>query len=338
MTRKLATIQRISKISPIENADSVAVASVLGWKVVVRKDEFREGDLIVYCEIDSVMPPKPEFEFLKERKYRVRTIKLRGQISQGICFPYSILNLKGQLAEGEDVTEILGVEKYIFQIPANLAGIVKGKFPSFMPHTDEIRAQVIQDVLTRHKGTRCYVTEKVDGSSVTFYFNKGEFGVCSRNLELKESSENSIWQLARELKIEEKLRKCGKNIALQGEIIGNGIQKNPLRLETKKILFFNAFDIDKYEYFSFPSFRDIMAFLELETVPILDTNFTLTDDIEELVELATSNSQLNPKIYREGIVIRSYIEKMDLKLAQGFGSGRVSFKVINPEYLLKYDA
>jgi RNA ligase (TIGR02306 family) len=263
MARKLATIQKISKISPIENAESISVASVLGWKVVVRKDEFNEGELVVYCEIDSIMPQRPEFEFLKDRKYRIRTIKLRGQISQGICFPPSILPDGTLIEEGEDVTDILGVEKYIYQIPAHLSGIIKGEYPSFMPKTDETRIQVLQDVLTRHKGTRCYVSEKVDGSSITFYFRNGEFGVCSRNLELKESPENTIWKIARELKIEEKLREYGKNIALQGEIIGNGIQKNPLKLETTKILFFN--------------------------------------------------------------------------MAQGFGNGRVSFKVVNPEYLLKYE-
>lgn len=242
-----------------------------------------------------------------------------------------------KIEEGKDVTDILGVKKYIFQIPAHLSGIIKGDYPSFMPRTDETRIQVLQDVLTRHKGTRCYVSEKVDGSSVTFYFRNGEFGVCSRNLELKESPENTIWKIARELKIEEKLREYGKNIALQGEIIGNGIQKNPLRLETTKILFFNAFDIDNYKYLDFPEFKALIEFFGLETIPILDTNFILIDNIDELVKLSISNSQLNPKIYREGIVIRSYIEKMDMQMAQGFGSGRVSFKVVNPEYLLKFD-
>lgn len=337
--RKLATIQKISKITPIENADQIEVVNILGWKIVVRKeDKFKEGDLVICCEIDSVLPEKPEFEFLRNKKFRVRTAKFRQQISQGICFPLSILPEGTNISEGADVTEILGIEQYIYQIPAQLQGMIKGDYPSFIQKTDETRIQVLQDVLKRHKGTKCYITEKVDGSSATYYYKNGEFGVCSRNLELKESPENTIWKLAREMKIEEKLRAYGKNIALQGEIIGNGIQKNPLRLENTKILFFNVFDIDQYKYLDFADFKALIDNFELETVPIIDTNYTLTDNMEELVKLSISNSIINPKIYREGIVIRPLIEKFDMKLSQGFGSGRLSFKCVNPEYLLKYDA
>jgi RNA ligase (TIGR02306 family) len=344
MERKLATIQRISKLTPIENADSIVVASVLGWKVVVRKDEFKEGDLVVYCEIDSIMPEKPEFEFLRERKFRVRTIRLRGQISQGICFPLSILNSNiisapDEYKEGTDVTDILGVTKYIYQIPAHLQGIIKGEFPQkIVPKTDETRVQLLQEVLTRHKGTKCFATEKIDGSSVTYYYKEGNFGVCSRNLELKESEENTLWKQAKELKIKEKLEAYGKNLSLQGEIIGNGIQKNPLRLDGVKVLFFSVFDCDAYKYLDFADFKRVIAELGLETVPIVDEDFTLIDNIDELVRIATTNSKINPKIYREGIVIRPLKEVMDLQMAQGFGSGRLSFKVVNPEYLLKYDS
>jgi len=332
--RQLATIQRINKLTEIEGADKIEVASILGWKVVVLKGEFQEGSLVVYVEIDSILPDRPEFEFLKSKKFRIRTIKLRGQISQGIAFPLSILPEGTNISEGADVTEILGIEKYIYQIPAQLQGMIKGTFPSFLQKTDEPRIQIIQDVLTRHKGTKCYISEKVDGSSITYFIRNGEFGVCSRNLELKESPENTIWKLAREMKIEEKLRLKGKNIALQGEIIGNGIQKNPLRIETTKILFFNAFDIDKYSYLDFADFKSLIEELGLESVPIIDTNFTLTDNIDELVKLSIANSKINPKVYREGIVIRSLIEKMDMQMAQNQGNGRLSFKCVNPEYLL----
>jgi len=336
--RQLATIQRISKLTSIDNAEQIETASILGWKVIVKKGDFKEQDLVVYVEIDSVLPDKPEFEFLRQRKFRVRTIKLRGQISQGIAFSIAILPEGTNISEGADVTEILGIEKYIYQIPAQLQGMIKGDYPSFLQKTDETRIQVLQDVLTRHKGTKCYITEKVDGSSATYYYKNGEFGVCSRNLELKESPENTLWKLSKELHIEEKLRAYGKNIALQGEIIGNGIQKNPLRLDNTKILFFNVFDIDKYSYLDFADFKALIDNFELETVPIIDTNYILTDNMEELVKLSISNSIINPKIYREGIVIRPLIEKFDMQLSQGFGSGRLSFKCVNPEYLLKYDA
>ncbi|CAK0770838.1 RNA ligase [Gammaproteobacteria bacterium] len=337
--RKLATIQRISKLTPIENAEQIVVASVLGWKVVVRKDEFKEGDLVCYCEIDSILPEKSEFEFLRQKKFRIRTAKFRNQISQGICFPLSILPEGTEIVEGKDVTDILGVTKYIYQIPAHLEGIIKGEFPQkIVPKTDETRVQLLQEVLTRHKGTRCYISEKVDGSSVTYYYKDGNFGVCSRNLELKESEDNTLWKQAKELKIKEKLEAYGKNLSLQGEIIGNGIQKNPLRLDGVKVLFFSVFDCDAYKYLDFEEFRQVIELLGLETVPIVDTNFELIDDIDELVKIATSNSKINPKIYREGIVIRPLKEIMDMQMAQGFGNGRLSMKIVNPEYLLKFDA
>lgn len=277
MGRKLATIQTIREINLIPNADALEVASVLGWKVVIKKGEFKVGDLCIFCEIDCLLPIREEFEFLRKGCYkkndngegfRIKTVRLRGQISQGICFPLSILPKGIEFGvieeEGKDVTELLGIEKYIPAIPAELKGLVKGQFPSFMPKTDETRVQVLQDVLTRHKGKFCYITEKVDGASVTYFYNKGEFGVCSRNLELSETEGNALWKFARENKIEEKLRALGTNIAIQGELIGVGIQKNNLKLPEKKVLFFNVFDIDQYKYLNFTFFKETIENLGLK--------------------------------------------------------------------------
>lgn len=346
MGRKLATIQTIREIYPIPDADAIEVASVLGWKVVVKKGELKVGDLVVYCEIDSLLPVREEFEFLRKNCYkkndndegfRIKTIRLRGQISQGICFPLSILPKDTKIEEGEDVTELLRIEKYIPAIPANLAGTVKGQFPSFMPKTDETRIQVLQDVLSRHKGKYCYVSEKVDGCSVTYYYRNGEFGVCSRNLELKETPENILWKMARIQKIEEKLKATGRNLALQGELIGVGIQKNNLKLPENKVLFFNVFDIDRYQYLDYDSFVAHIENFGLETVPIIQDNFVLLDNIDALIEKSKGFSVLNPKVFREGIVIRPIKEGFDMQMANGFGNGRLTFKAINPEYLLKYD-
>ncbi|MDP3641567.1 MAG: RNA ligase family protein [Bacteroidota bacterium] len=211
--RKLASIQIIKALEPIEGADAIEKATVLGWQLVVKKNDFMVGDKVVYCEIDSLMPDRPAFEFLKPRGMRIRTIKLRGQISQGICFPLSILPPDFEVVEDADCTEVLGISKYEPPIPACLSGIMKGKFPSFIPKTDETRVQVIQKLLDKYKGEKCYVTEKVDGSSGTYYINNGEFGVCSRNLELLEDDENSFWKVARELDIENKLRSLNGNFA-----------------------------------------------------------------------------------------------------------------------------
>lgn len=313
----------------IEGADSIEKATVLGWQLVVKKDEFKEGDLCVYCEIDSILPERPEFEFLKSRKMRIRTIKLRGQISQGICFTLSILPEDVVIEEGKDVTEILDITKYEPPIPANLEGIAKGRFPSFIPKTDEPRVQVVQDILDKYKNETFFYTEKLDGSSATYYFNDGRFGVCSRNLELLETEENTLWKLARLYKIEKKLKSLNRNIAIQGEIIGEFVQGNKYKLTGQDIFFFNAYDIDKHKFLNLDEFITFLKELELKTVPVLETNYKLSNNIEELVELATGKSVLND-IQREGIVLRPVKEIVD-------NTGRISFKAINPKFLLKYD-
>lgn len=335
--RKLASIQKISLLEPIEGADAIEKATVLGWQLVVKKGEFNTGDLAVYCEIDSLMPDKPEFEFLKARGMRIRTIRLRGQISQGICFQLNILPSDFEIKEDADCTEVLGITKYDPPIPAYLSGIAKGKFPSFIPKTDETRVQVLQKVLDKYKGEKCYVTEKLDGSSVTYYVKDNEFGVCSRNLELIEDAENSLWKVARQMDIENKLRSLGKNIAIQGELIGEGIQNNKLKLKGQTALFFNVFDIDKFEYLNFHDFTELLKQLDLPVVPIVSLDYALENDIEAIVKRATIRSLILKEVWAEGIVIRPYTEKLDLILSnENFNNGRVSFKAINPEFLLKY--
>lgn len=330
--RKLASIQRILKTEPIPGADSIEKATVLGWELVIKKGEFKPGDLCVYCEIDSQLPERAEFEFLKPRGMRIKTVRLRGQISQGICFPLSILPAGVPLEEGAEVTDALGIVKYEPPLPASLGGTALGLFPSFIPKTDETRVQVLQPVLDAYAGTLCYVTEKLDGSSTTFYLRDDQFGVCSRNLDLAEDPTNSMWKFARENALEEKFRSMGRNIALQGEIIGEGIQKNKYSLRGQTVRFFNAFDIDKYQYFSLEELKELTARLEVMTVPILQEDFELVSDIAALVEKSRMRSTLHQSTWAEGIVIRPLTEQYDRITMKG----RVSFKAINPEFLLKY--
>ena len=329
--RKLASIQKIKALEPIEGADAIEKAQVLGWQLVVKKGDYKVGDLCVYCEIDSIMPDKPEFAFLKARKMRIKTVKLRGQVSQGICFPLSVLPEGVPIEEDFDVTEILGVEKFEPPIPAALQGTMKGKFPSFIPKTDETRVQILQELLDKYEDEKCYITEKLDGSSVTYYIRDGEFGVCSRNLELLEDDENTLWILAREYDIENKLRALNRNIALQGEIVGENIQRNTLKLRGQTVYFFNIFDIDAYKYLDFEEFINLIDKLKLKYVPIVDREYILQNDINKLVDLSIRKSLINPKGWCEGIVIRSLEEKY-------VDGERFSFKVINPKFLLKYDA
>lgn len=329
--RKLTSIQQILKLEPIKNADRIEKATVLGWSLVVLKGDFKVGDLCVYCEIDSILPEREEFEFLRERKFRIKTIKMRGCISQGIAFPISILPTDINIREGLDVTEILGIKKYEIYIPLNMRGIIKGNFPDFIEKTDEIRIQTVPNVLTRHQNKSFYITEKLDGASVSYYFNNGEFGVCSRERELKEDYSNLYWYIAKEYNLKEKLSEFGKNICIQGEIIGSKVNRNKYKLNSRQFYIFNIYDIDKHQYYNYIDFISIVKKLDLDMVPLLEESFKLPETIEDIVKVSIGKSKINPNINREGIVIRSLIEDYDEEL------GRLSFKVINPIHLLKND-
>jgi RNA ligase (TIGR02306 family) len=334
MERKLASVRVISDIKPIEGADMIELAIVDGWKVVVAKNVgHKVGDTVVYCEIDSFLPIKEEFEFLRKSSYkkmgdqegfRLKTIKLRGQVSQGLILPMSVFGDFGWTAyEGLDVTERLGIVKYEPPIPAELSGKVKGNFPSFLRKTDEERVQNLTKEYEQYKtlGRKFYVTEKLDGSSATFYYKDGVFGVCSRNLELLETEGNTFWKVARELDLENKMKNFGVNISLQGELIGEGVQGNPYKIKGQTVKFFNLFDIDSQEYQSLAHLGRALGIMGLKMVPIVDEFFVLPDTIEELLKYAEDKSVLNTNFDREGVVIRS-------------NDRTISFKVISNKFLL----
>jgi RNA ligase (TIGR02306 family) len=340
MERKLATVKRITDLRPIENADMIELASIGGWNVVVAKNVgHKVGDLVIYCEIDSFLPVREEFEFLRKSSYkkmgdqegfRLKTIRLRGQVSQGLILPISVLNppdtnIYVEPFEGLEVTEMLGIVKYEPPIPAELAGKVKGGFPSFIPKTDEER---VQNLTSEYEGWKIqsqhqfYVTEKLDGSSATYYIKDGVFGVCSRNLELLETEGNSFWKVARELDLENKMKEIGINFSLQGELIGEGIQGNSYKIKGQTVRFYNMFDIDLQKYHSINTLKKIVNDdMGLETVPVLERPFLLPDTVEELLKYADAKSALNPNFDREGVVIRSF-------------DRTISFKVISNKFLL----
>ena len=343
MERKLASIQKIKEIHPIENADAIERAVVLGWNLVVKKGEFKPGDFCVYCEVDSLLPVREEFEFLRKscfnsrlNGFRIKTVKLRGQISQGIAFPVKMFQdiYVKPFSEGMDVTEQLEIRKYEAEIPVSLGGEVKGSFPSFIPKTDEVRIQSVPDVLTRHDDHPCVVTEKMDGTSSTFYFYNGEFGFCGRNWEFKPTTENTYSEVAKKYDIEAKLRAHGKNVAIQGEIVGPQIQKNKYALSEHKLYVYHAFNIDDYEYFYHIGLENLCNELGLETVPVLERNFYINEripTIDAAVEFSIGQSVVNKNIQREGVVVKTAIQGTDHEI------GRLSFKIINPKFLLKYD-
>jgi len=256
--------------------------------------------------------------------FRLKTIKLRGQVSQGLILPMSVFgDFSWTAYEGLDVTNRLGIVKYEPPIPAELSGKIKGGFPSFLHKTDEERVQNLVKEYGEYKFTsthQFYMTEKLDGSSATFYMNEGEFGVCSRNLELLETEGNTFWKVARELDLENKLKDKG-NICLQGELIGEGIQGNPYKIKGQNVHFFNAFDIDKQTRLGINEFLVLLDEMELVSVPILDVAMLLPDTVTGMLELAEGKSRLNDKTEREGVVVRSL-------------DNTISFKAISNKFLL----
>lgn len=376
-TRKLAHIERIDSLSPIEGADKIEVAQVLGWQCVVKKGEFKVGDKIIYCEIDSVLPDKPEYEFLRDRKFRIRTIKLRGQVSQGLVLPLyptlpEFVNNKKQIYDiGEDYTEYLGITKYLspsereelaqqnrkianknnklkkFMMRYSwfrrlfLTRKQKEGFPYWVSKTDEERIQNIPQVLQQFKDKEVYVTEKIDYQSATFTGKmvpnttpiigkflpkKFQFVVCSRNL--TNNDKNSLyWKIAKKYNIEQILRE-NPTLTIQGEQGDTNIQGNKYGIKKPKMWIFNIIDHENNYHFTYSQIAVFCRKYGLDYVPLLRT-CKLSDlgAVQDLVEYSKSNSILNPDVKREGIVIRC-IEN---------GQKLLSFKVINPDFLLKYN-
>ncbi len=348
--RKMAVVKRIDAIDPIPDADAIEVATVGGWKVVVKKGEFQPGQLAVYCEIDSWIPteiapylskgPVPrEYEGIKGE--RLRTVKLRGQVSQGLLLPvfnddtgvyimvmdeedgeYSVT-----VTEGEDVSDALGIVKYEPPMPASMASDAKGYFPPFIPKTDQERIQNLPAELAfwQDKDFTWEVTEKLDGSSMTVYLNEDQFGVCSRNLELKMNPDNTLWKVAIREKLEDKLRHACGNWALQGEIIGEGIQGNKYKVKGQQFYIFDVYCIDQRRYLTPDERADFVALWKMAHVPVFQRKFKLTGlTIADLLQKAESKSVMGvlPAPEQEGHVYKC-------------NECEASFKVISNKFLLK---
>lgn len=336
--RKLASIQTIDNLTPIGGADKIECAQILGWKVIVRKDEHKVGDKIIYVEVDSLLPNLPEFEFLAKVKYRIKTIRMKGQISQGICFPLSILKNKAEYEVGEEVTEELGITKYEPPDEHSHGGPnrakTRGNFPAEIPKTDETRIQSVPKLLEELNGVEHYVSVKIDGTSSTFVNLNGEIHACSRTRSVKDEDDNIYWWIARKYGIIDALKDAGP-FTVQGEIAGywnpNGtspIQKNPLKLTETELFVFNVFKWDEQRYLNFDDFISFCRRYRLPTVPIINDSFMLNHTIDELLEMAKGTYPSGN--IREGLVYRPKVERYSQVL-----KGRASFKVINNDYLLR---
>lgn len=333
MERRLASIRRVKEISPIEGADNIEKITIDGWHCIAKKHDFNVGDLCVYFEIDSFLPIKPEFEFLRKSSYRkmgdqegfrLKTIRLRGTLSQGLVLPISIISpTMIVISEYMDVTDSLGVIKWEPPIPAQLQGVCKGNFPSFIRRTDQERVQNVWQYVKDCEDS-FEVTIKMDGSSCTYYLYNDNFGVCSRNMELEESESNTFWKVARENNVEALLRAYGKNIALQGELVGEGIQKNPHKIKGQDFYLFDIWDIDKQEYMTQEKrLKTFVNFLTLKHVHHVHFAIGLNayDSIQEILEFADGFFFNDSPV--EGLVFKSNQDT------------RKSFKVISNNYLLR---
>lgn len=339
--RKMATIRLIDKIEPIEGADKIVKATVGGWQLVTAIDNgFKEGDLVIYCEIDSWIPTTVAPFLTKPDQYpkvfegvegeRLRTIRLRGVLSQGLLMPcmgmpYTASIMYKQV--GDDVSEELGIKKYEAPIPAQLAGEIKGMFPGHIPKTDQERIQNLTAELAEWQrlGYTFEQSEKLDGSSMTVVMDAGEYSVCSRNLELKPNDDNALYKAALAQRLETKLRDSGRNLALQGELIGNGIQGNKYKLSGQAFYVFDIYDIDAKRYMTPSERRAFVALNDIKHVPVFWSTMSLKNlTVEDLLRKAESKSVMGditgPE--QEGNVYKC-------------NEVEVSFKVISNKFLLK---
>lgn len=340
-SRKLASIQRIAEVKPIEGADKICAYRVNNWWCVDQISKYNVGDLVVYCEVDSFIPNeiapfltkvgKEPSEYQGVKGERLRTIRLKKQIAQGLLLPYDALAIEYEgnigtpdLDEGEDVTELLGIIKW--EPPAEyMSPDAKGLFPSFFPKTDQERIQnCYKDMQPAMKECSWEVTEKVEGQSFSCYYNNGEFGVCSRNLELKDA-DNTFWNTARKYKLQEKLKLLGKNIVIQAEQVGPGIQGNIYGLSDYELFVFDIYDIDKQAYFSPLERQELLKFNGLKSAPTLYNYYTFhTETCQDILDQVDGKSVIGKTgTLREGLVFKANTKE------------RISFKAVSNLYLLK---
>lgn len=307
------------------------------------------------------MPQTPEYEFLKSRKYVVKTITIRGQVSQGLILPLSVLPQDVSYSLGDDVTNVLGITKYDPELEqeekVTKNGATKkrnpvikflcrykwfrklylkpkqsGNFPDWIKKTDEERIQNCVNLFENMKAnnTVLSVTEKVDGTSATYFLKrikkkKFEFGVCSRNKCLPQEDESYYWKVARKYKIEKVLKELifdNDWIVLQGEITGEGIQGNKYPDNGgERFWAFNLITPNKT--YTTEEMTPILAKYGITSVPIVTSFYDVPETIDDIIEFAKGKSQIYPR-EREGCVFRN--------ISEG-----ISFKAINPDFLLKND-
>lgn len=362
--RKLASIQRIWQVDPIEDADKIETVHVLGWLCVAGKGDFHKGDLCVYFEIDSFLPVNEHFEFLRAKSYRkndlmgegmlLKTMRFRGQYSQGLVMPLSEfpeIVTEGKSDDeliGLDVTELLGVRKWEIEERVSESGTIINNRPSFIPKTDETRVQSEPGLLKEFAGKPYYITAKMDGSSHSVGIDsEGEFHVCGHNFEYSDDGKSSFYEYVKANDVEKKMRDFissneGMSIhsmVLQGEWCGPGIQGNPIGLTKAHWFVFTVIINGMRLGMSEDPCKDmfsIISGLGLESVQIVEKGDSFSyEDPNELLEKADgiyekydgANTQDH---MREGLVIRPKTPVMSKTIGT-----LLSMKAVSNKYLAK---
>lgn len=334
--RALATIRTVAELRPIDGADLIELAIIDGWQCVVKRGEFAPGEACVFYEIDSVLPIRPCYEFLRKschrradwlpggEGFRIKTVKLRGQLSQGLALkPFDVTNFDGfphHEPVGADVTEGLGVT--LWDPPLNLPAQASGNFPSFIPKTDQERAQNCLRRLAATAADHLFeATLKLDGSSCTIYAKDGALGVASRNLDLDMSQDgNAFVDMAR--RFGPAILGTGRNIAFQGELMGPGIQGNREGFGGFRWFVFDVWDIDAQRYLPSEERRDLVTRCGLEHVPVVGYFNAASCPLSDLLEFSDGQRSVENPV-AEGVVYKSTRDPS------------VHFKVIANRFLLK---
>lgn len=356
MTRKLARVERIEELTPIEGADAIELARVGGWRVVVQKNLHTVGDLAVYFEVDSLLPECPLFEKAAGRDgikasldeetgekvygYRLKCIRLKGQYSQGLLIPQtdmaellgSDFDYETAYVQGTDLTGVLGVKKYEKYAALNANGKARGSFPSYIKKTDCTRCQNLKDEIWQayNDNAQFQVSVKADGSSCTVWRVGGECGVASRNLSLKLDSSSNFTHVAN--KIHDSLKDVvDGDYCIQGELLAPNIQGNFEGVTKPEFYAFAMQDINEGTYLNPLHVYELCDRYAINHVPVLHHSVTLrelypdvstaNELIDAIVASADGDSGFNGK-FREGLVFKGTTTDL-------------TFKAIGERYLMK---
>ena len=322
----IGQIQELIQIPGAEKIESAIVNCGKGgkWQGCVQKQTFSVGDKCMVFLQDSILPEIPEFEHMRKHRFRVRMCRFLKTPSEVLISPIAPSSSMEELPIGEEISDIVGVTKYEKPISISIAGECKGNFPSFIPKTDEVNFQTIPDLIKDYIGYPCWITLKYDGTSATFYHRDGEVGVCSRNLEKKLTSQDVYNRIDKEYRITQQLQESNLNYAIQGEIYGPGIQKNPLGVSQLSFACFDIYDIDTHKYLLPFEREELLDRFGIPSVKLIYQTVWLYTDFEQIRTLADQN--LSNGKPAEGVVVRIYDHSKE------FLDNRISFKIINLNY------